>query len=314
MTSSPRTGGTGPTHAAMPDRVDHAPTRSPQGYPGPLRPWSPPGTTPPLHLFPVPSVEQEAAPPGAVARMRAHVRELLYKASREMSTVVIGARGEELTAADAEQRAHTLDTRIQMDEVRGSRRHRRVGRGAKISSLVFLGLVDFPIMLWLASSVFNVNWRDPLGLPLLISIVISVLGTIGAAAALYHLGHNLRDSKNHRNGLDWSAISTGSRLSLVGVVLLVTMIAVATFYRVYTEGINSGAGALALLLALLVAFVMLISAGLVFWTALRDGSPEQDDLAHYSKIAQRHRQIERQYELDAVELSNQCELLETKNE
>jgi hypothetical protein len=251
--------------------------------------------------------------PGPADRLRARVRELLYKASREMDASVTGPRGEELTVTAAAERAHTIDTQIQMDEVRGSKRHRGVAGLAKISSILFLGFVDFPIMLWVASSIFNVDWGDPLGLPLVISAVISLLVTGGSASALYHLGHNLRDNKNDRGGLDWATLSVGSKLSLIASTLLVTLISVVMLLRVYTEAILSGVGDLALPLALLVSFVMLISASLVFWTAFRDGSPEQDDLVHYSKVVQHHREIKRRYEDEAIELSHQCDLMERQH-
>jgi hypothetical protein len=254
-----------------------------------------------------------SATPGPTDRIRARVRELLYRASRELDTSVTGARGEELTVNEAVDRVRAIDNQIQMDEVRGSKRHRRVSPAAKISSMLFLGFIDFPIMLWLASSVFNVDWGDPLGLQLLISTVVSLLATGGSAAALYHLGHNLRDSKNYHGGLSWNALSFGSKLSLIGVTLLVSLISVVMLLRVYSEGILSGISDLAFPLALLVSFVMLISASLVFWTAFRDGSPEQDDLVYYSKIVQRHRQIKRQYEDEAVELTHQCDLMERQN-
>jgi hypothetical protein len=41
---------------------------------------------------------------------------------------------------------------------------------------------------------------------------------------------------------------------------------------------------LAAFLAVLVVLIMLLSAALVFFTAFRDGSPEQEDLAHYSRL------------------------------
>lgn len=102
-------------------------------------------------------------------------------------------------------------------------------------------------------------------------------------------------------------------VSIVAVALIMTLTAAVSWFRVYSEGINSGAAELALLLALLVSVVMLIAAGLLFWTALRDGSPEQDDLVTYSKIAQRHRSIQRQYEDEAMALLNQCELLKKQD-
>jgi hypothetical protein len=49
---------------------------------------------------------------------------------------------------------------------------------------------------------------------------------------------------------------------------------------------------------------MLISAWLVFWIAFRDGSPERDDLSHYTRIVQRHLRIKRGYEDSARQLED----------
>lgn len=106
----------------------------------------------------------------------------------------------------------------------------------------------------------------------MISIVISVLATGGAATALYHLGHNQRENKDDRRRLNWHQLSRGSKLSMLAAAMLVALIAAVMFVRVYTEGELSGLSSLAFLLAVLVAFVMLVSAALVFWTAFRDGS------------------------------------------
>jgi hypothetical protein len=170
-------------------------------------------------------------------------------------------------------------------------------------------VVDLPIMLWLASSVFNVDWSDPIGLPLAISIVISVLATGGAATALHHLGHNQRQHKNFKRQLDWVKLSMGSKLSLVTVGLLVGLMGVVMFVRVYTEGVLSGMNDLAALMAVLVALVMVVSATLVFWTAFRDGSLEQDDLRHYSESVRPFLAAKREYEDQAHELRCQYDLL-----
>lgn len=81
------------------------------------------------------------------------------------------------------------------------------------------------------------------------------------------------------------------------------------FFRVWTEGVLSGLDNLALVLALLVSVVMLISSWLVFWVAFRDGSPEQDDLAYYTRLVQRHLRVRRGYEDSAHQLEDQVELI-----
>jgi hypothetical protein len=184
-----------------------------------------------------------------------------------------------------------------------------VRRFTRIVTLATVAVIDLPIMLWLAGSVFNVDWANPVGLPLVISFVVSVLATGGSAAALHHLGHNQRQYKNERRQLEWSRLSTGGRISLVAAGSLVTLMGVVMFVRMYTEGVLSGLSDLAVLLAVLVAVVMVIAAALVFWTAFRDGSLEQDDLRHYSEAVRPHLRLRRDYENQACQLTWQYDAL-----
>lgn len=142
-----------------------------------------------------------------------------------------------------------------------------------------------------------------------ISVVVAVLATGGAAAALYHIGRDLRQYKNHRRHLDMAALSAGSKLRMVAVVVLVSLVAAGAFYRVWSEGVFSGFDELALLLAALVAVVMLVSAALVFGTAFRDGSPAGDDLRYYSQLVNRHLKIQRRHEHKADECQREIECL-----
>ncbi|SFW70826.1 hypothetical protein [Amycolatopsis australiensis] len=242
-------------------------------------------------------------------RLLARIQELRYLSARVLEGYVVGPHGQNLTVADACGRAARLDDLIEMEQVRGSLRHRRVNRLTRVLTLLTVSVVDLPIMLWLATSVFNVDWADPFGLPLAISVVISVLATGGAASALHHLGHNLRQHKNDQRQLRWASLSAGSKLSLGTVGLLVGLMGVLMFVRISTEGLLSGATDLAVLMAVLVAVVMVVSATLVFWTAFRDGSLEQDDLRHYSKCVRPHLATKRAYEDQIHELGCRHDLL-----
>jgi len=248
-------------------------------------------------------------PAESIDWLEAQLSTLRYHAGRVMDTPVIGPRGQQLTVTQAQQRAQQIGDAIDSQEAQGSQRHRRVSRLATALALSVVVIIDFPIMLWLAASVFNVYWADPLGLPLAISVVVSILTTGGAAAALYHLGHDQRQNKNYRRQLDTAALTLGSKISLAAVAVLILLIALVAFYRIWTEGVLSGLDRLALLLALLVAVVMLISAWLVFWVAFRDGSPEQDDLSHYTRLVSHHLILRRSHEDEATQLEHQIELL-----
>ncbi|WP_326568714.1 hypothetical protein VSH64_44385 [Amycolatopsis rhabdoformis] len=245
----------------------------------------------------------------AADRLLARIHELRYLTSRVLDEHVVGPHGQNLTVAEAQGKADLIDDLIELEQVRGSLRHRRVNRLTRVLTLLAVTIVDLPIMLWLASSVFNVDWTDPLGLPLAISVVISILATGGAATALHHLGHNQRQHKNHRRQLVWRDLTPGAKFSLATVGLLVALMGVVMFVRVYTEGVLSGLSDLAVLLAVLVALVMVVSATLVFWTAFRDGSLEQDDLRHYSETVRPYLQAKRRYEDEAHELRCQYDLL-----
>lgn len=249
---------------------------------------------PPLNL--PPSVDD------AIDALTIELAERRHLAAAVMSTPVAGPRGQELTVAGARERAHALGDAIDKAEARDSLRHRRVSLLSRTLVIAMVAVVDFPIMLWLTSSVFNVDWTNPLGLPLMISVVLAVLATGGATAALYHLGRDQRQNKDHRRHLDADKLTIGSKISLLGVAVLVGLIATAAFYRVWTEGVYSGLDDLALLLAILIAVVMLISAWLVFWTAFRDGSLEQDDLAFYTRLVQRHLVVKIEHEKVAHQL------------
>jgi len=247
-------------------------------------------------------------------RLLARIRELRYLADRVLDDLVVGPHGQNLTVAQAQAKAELFDELIELEQAQGSLRHRRVNRLTRVLTLLTVTVVDLPIMLWLAGSLFNVDWTAPVGLPLLISVVISVLATGGAATALHHLGHNQRQHKNHRRQLEWSKLSTGAKLSLLTVGLLVGLMGVVMFVRVSTEGLLSGMNGLALLMAVLVALVMVVSATLVFWTAFRDGSLEQDDLRHYSECVRPHLAAQREYEDQAYELGCQYDLLRRRAE
>jgi uncharacterized membrane protein len=208
-----------------------------------------------------------------------------------------------MTLAEADHERQILQTTVTLDEDRGSLRHRTVANRTKVLTWLIVALVDLPLSSWITSSIFNVDWSDPLGLPLLITGVVAILSTAGAAWVLYHLGHNRRESKNERRQLDWATLSFTSKVSLLAVTVLVGLISAVMFTRVYTEALLSnvdGFSGLALLLSLLVAFVMLLSAALVFCTAFRDGSPEQADLAFYGDLVHQGRRRQLAHETDVL--------------
>jgi hypothetical protein len=247
-----------------------------------------------------PSSFQRDADPGAQHALAGYLEEEIRKCRAAIERIphepVRGPRGQYLTRREARERYEFVKTKVDAAEAGGSLEHHTVDRSVKVLLLLVVALFDLPVMLWLVSSVFNVDWSAPVGVPLVISIVISVLATAGAAAILYHMGHIYRQNKNDRRELDWSGMSRLGKVVLVAVASLVALVALGMFARVFTEGELSGFSGLGLLVAVLVALVMLLSAGLIFFTAFRDGSLDQQDLAHYSALV--HRGEQRRHDLE----------------
>ena len=84
----------------------------------------------------------------AVERLEAMIEEQERAAERVMDTPVTGPRGQQMSLAEARAKAAEISNRIDLDEARGSLRHRTTGRPVKVLTLAFLTLIDFPVMLW----------------------------------------------------------------------------------------------------------------------------------------------------------------------
>ena len=228
---------------------------------------------------------------------------------------VIGVRGQQLDVTQARQRADGHRDALEHEEAHHSQRHRRVSLSARITVLLVIAVVDFPLMFAIASSVFNVNWDGPSDpLRIVTSLVVAVLGTWGAAAALWHIGRDLRQYKDHHRQLNFAAVGLGGRLGLAAVVVLTLLVATGAFYRVYTEGVLSGDPRLAALLAVLVAVVLLVSACLVSVTAFKDGSPERDDMSYYGRLVSRHLARRRTWLSKAAECERAIQALQARTE
>lgn len=243
---------------------------------------------------------------------RAALTHLRHRIDAVATTPVVTPTGQAMTVAAAQQWADALACDIACAEATGSQRHRTVSRGVRAVALLLVGVVDLPIMLWLVASVFNVDWAAPWGIPLAVSAVVAVLATAGSAAALHHIGHELRDHKTDERRLDPRGLPLSARLGVLAVALLVVTVAAVMFVRVFTEGVLSGLDGLALLLAALVALVMLVASALLCWTSFRDGSPELDRLRAFTAALSPHLERRQADQRRALVLAREFDVLERR--
>lgn len=233
------------------------------------------------------------SPADEAAAHEAQAKDHRRQAELALAEPITGPRGELLSLKGAVELGEQIRKAVTAEEVPPgeSQRHLLVRRRTTIAGFCIVGLVDLPVVVWISAGVFNVDPSRPLSLRLVIAIVVAILVTAGAAAALFHCGNSLRNVKNYRRSLEFGALTLGSTLTFIGACALAGSIAALAYWRIATEGVFSRQGWVAILLAGLAALVMLISAALIAANAFRDGSNMTDDLAFLNRVVQRRLRI-----------------------
>ncbi|MFJ1766112.1 hypothetical protein ACIOD2_37685 [Amycolatopsis sp. NPDC088138] len=305
------------------DYVNGAPLRLPQ--PGRSRDRATPVTHAPRELrgllgkrFARPLRRVTAAPdqepppppgnlvtPGRIQVLDTRIRQLRQQSAQVLESHVVGPHGQNLTVREAHARADLLDGRIEMDQARGSLRHRRVSRLTRALVLLTVTLLDLPIMLWLTMSSIGGALDVPAWLAGAAGTLVALLTTGGAAAGLHQLGRNQRQYKNFRRQLVWTNMPATTKGVLCGVSVLTASFGTIASAGLYTGLARSGPAAAGGLIAGLAGAALIGSAAFVFWAAFRDGSLEHDDLRHYSGCARPLLVQKAQYDREEYEL--RCE-------
>lgn len=252
-------------------------------------------------------------PADQAAALHAKAQDYRRRARLALDEPLTGPRKQLLSVKGAIALGEQIRREIDSEEAPPceSERHLLVRRRATIIGLVIVGLVDLPVMVWISAGIFNVDPARPFSLRLIIAIVVAVLVTAGAAAVLFHGGHNLRSAKNYRRSLEVGSLTVGSALTLLGMCAVAGSIAALAYWRIAAEGLFSRQGWVAILLALLAALVMLISAALIAANAFRNGSSKTDDLAFLNRAVQRRLKIVNTFEQKAHRHQQEADLINT---
>lgn len=202
-----------------------------------------------------------------------------------MKDSVRGPRGERTSLTEALEQEDALRQKVDVAVSLGDRRHDRANPWQS-RSIKAAPVLDFPLFLWFASSVFNVPWQsNPLGVQLVVSITVAIFATLVLAVALHNIGSGLRPFKTEQRELRWQPLPTSARIRLICTVILLCLVGVVMFARIYIEADASGAGgAVAAALALFVAALAVVANALVAWVPFCDGSTDTDNLDHYAAV------------------------------
>jgi hypothetical protein len=223
--------------------------------------------------------------------------------------------GGHVSIADAERIEQQLRSSIAEDTANGDQRHLRASRNMRWLVLAATAL-DFPVLLWFVSSVFNVPWqRNPLGFPLAVSIVFALFATLVAALVLHHTGTSLRPYKTPQRELPWHELPASARVRLILAGIVIATLSAVMYTRIHSETAAAGNGdATATLLSLLLAVLAAASNSLVSWVAFTDGSDQTDALEHYAPIIKQASTDRQKFAEAASALDEQVRLTQRRAE
>ncbi|WP_280351498.1 FlxA-like family protein [Nocardia abscessus] len=220
-------------------------------------------------------------------RTQADIAGLRDELDRTKQDTVIGARGELLTSVQAEDRLKQLVTTVADETANGSLKHRRVPASLRRLAL-FVTVVDAPVLTFFLSQLFNVNWTDPTGslVPLLITLVFAVLGSVAIALGLGFFARQLRAHKGKDGEL---TLPPRQRAGLPLLFLVLSIAAVLgtgliMAYRIVADGLAADTNVFAAcLFGLFFAVVVVMQNVVVFAVHYEDGSTATEELDHLTR-------------------------------
>ncbi|UGT62873.1 hypothetical protein [Nocardia asteroides] len=225
---------------------------------------------------------------------------------------VTGMNGENTSAKRASLRMQDVAATVQKEHDAGSLKHRQVPLWLHRSS-TWAALLDFPVLLYFVTQVFNVDLAGiasgdgaALGesiVPLLTSIVFALLGTAAVAIGLKFFGRDLKGFKDEHGHIQ---LPEGKArvipLLFIGLATLLAIGAgIVMAYRIVADSLAAGNGITsALILGVFFAVIVVAVNVVVFAVHFRDGSLQTDEIGHLNtqvaphaaRRAELHRRID----------------------
>lgn len=237
-------------------------------------------------------------------RMATRARNLRRKADsiwkhKQVRDPRAGLRTVEVASALHDEIQKTIDKEIS----KGFDNHTRLSAFARIFSTVAI-FIDFFILLFFMTSVFNVDYAHPWGMMSLISMVFAILATGISYAIFTSAGYRLRNLKTNRNTLTFKEIDKFTWGVLTATFVMVSVITTLMYYRVNSEVLDqSGDATQAMVYGYLFSAMVFCLGLVVVYVHAFDGSiltERADGLAKAIKrpMKQRQKYMDQAQELD----------------
>ncbi len=211
-------------------------------------------------------------------------RELSIEVRAQMTQRVRHPDGGDWTVEDIVAQEAAQRREIDRQAAAGSRKHHRLKPWIRRIPVFVLGF-DFGLLFYFFTGITNVDWGDPLSLPLAFAIALAAMVTLLSYGFFAFTGGRLRSHKNdagtiHREDVD--GITTG----FTGAAMIViAILAVLMFTRIRTEvlyAIGPQGQATSLVIAAAVGVVNAVANALVIAVHALDGS---DQTARLDKLS-----------------------------
>ncbi|MGH3277728.1 MAG: hypothetical protein ACRDNW_01145 [Trebonia sp.] len=235
-----------------------------------------------------------------VQRFGRKAQALLIGADYRTKDPVRHPDGGKVTAQEAYDEATAERVRIENDTRQGSRKHQRVAGWVRQVPMLVLAF-DLLLLLYFFAGITDVNWASPLSASLGFAVLLAAMVTVLSYGFLSYTGHRMRACKDHSGAVPLEDLDALSKVTLIGALIVIAILATLMFTRMRTEviyALGPGSGGTALVIALTLAAVSGAANLLVIGIHAHDGSDQVDRMhklsaAANSRLAKAHRLRER---------------------
>jgi hypothetical protein len=268
----------------LPDEVERGVVVPPPTVPADLDELdSPPSQDAPtaVHSQPEP---RDLAADARWRRSDRRSRVTMIESSAQLTLRVRHPSGGDCCVEDILAEERVRRSEIERDIAAGSKKHHPLPKWQRSIPKWVLGF-DFGLLLYFFSGITNVDWTNPLSLPLTFAVALAAMVTLLSYGVLSFTGHRLRSRKNDDGTIFHEDVDGVTVLAFLISSVVLAVLAVLMFTRIRTEvlySLGNQAESTALVLATAVGVVDAAANFLVISVHALDGS---DQTAYVDRLS-----------------------------